>query len=631
MTRSGKSLLMKLAYFCNAGWLFLVSVIGAPGVGYASPQATLFADSDPRLQQLLKQVEGILPSEIKDVLLQSRRPIRVVINSKLPAPERVEQLCSREKPRKKVVLGRVHTFFPDRIELNSWLLEQIQANPDHQTPCTHDTIRKLAQATLIHELAHLYDGRHRVSDDVGFQQRVWTGGTPARTPDAYELKNAAENFAVNLELFLLDSEYKCRRPTLYSYLSGVLGASPFDGIQCRGETAVLLHSQTIGKNLMRPADLNPDRIYQIHFLFASQGPALMSRWGHAMYRLVVCAPERTEIGPDCLRDIKHHVVVSHRAAVSDLSISYWKGILGKYPSQLFLYALPEVVDEYTKLELRDMLSLPLKVSDTEKKQIVHRVLEQYWGYRGRYYFFTNNCADEALKLLQGAIDDSALDDLRTLTPLGLYEKYIDARIIDPSHVQDRERGEKEGLFFRSKAPAYDTALRSLKTADSKLEFERIQDFAEGTQALGRREMYDRMKASTAEKAALKGASLPGSFYVLETYALMELQRALSQAVADGLEKLEKKRDPRAQRFKRAFVSGLTTGKAALPSNGYGIPLSTDYTVVDSSPDPEQFAAAQALAKEINDWVRMSFGEKLDEIGRVGANIKFFRDEILKTK
>lgn len=40
-----------------------------------------------------------------------------------------------------------------------------------------------------------------------------------RSADVYEYESPDEAFAVNMEFFLLDPEYKCRRPLLYSYFS----------------------------------------------------------------------------------------------------------------------------------------------------------------------------------------------------------------------------------------------------------------------------------------------------------------------------------------------------------------------------------------------------------------------------
>ena len=84
----------------------------------------------------------------------------------------------------------------------------------------------------------------------------------------------------------------------------------------------------------------------------------MSRWGHSMLRLVICAPGRAR-GPDCRLDLQYHRVLSFRAFVGDVQISSWRGLTGSYPSRLFVLPLEQVIEEYTKVELRGLQSIPL--------------------------------------------------------------------------------------------------------------------------------------------------------------------------------------------------------------------------------------------------------------------------------
>ena len=47
-----------------------------------------------------------------------------------------------------------------------------------------------------------------------------------RSPDGYELASPVEFVAVNLEYFLLDPAYACRRPALYHYFAAHFGDEP---------------------------------------------------------------------------------------------------------------------------------------------------------------------------------------------------------------------------------------------------------------------------------------------------------------------------------------------------------------------------------------------------------------------
>jgi hypothetical protein len=49
-------------------------------------------------------------------------------------------------------------------------------------------------------------------------RRARTAQPPGRAqPDSYELSSPKEYIAVNMEYFLLDPSYACRRPALYQY------------------------------------------------------------------------------------------------------------------------------------------------------------------------------------------------------------------------------------------------------------------------------------------------------------------------------------------------------------------------------------------------------------------------------
>src|SRR5690606_30953376 len=116
-----------------------------------------------------------------------------------------------------------------------------------------------------------------------------------------------------------------------------------------------------------------------------------------------------------------HLVLSYRAFVGDLQLSSWDGLTGAYPSRLFILPLAQVVDEYTKLELRGLVSVPLRLPRAEMEALVERAAEQHWSYDGDYYFLSNNCAVETLKLLRAGTGRADLQALDTLTPTGLLE------------------------------------------------------------------------------------------------------------------------------------------------------------------------------------------------------------------
>ena len=155
------------------------------------------------------------------------------------------------------------------LDLNRNLLASLTdgSAATKKTNRPHGTVRRELLATVLHELTHIYDRsrlwptsertliqrctrqesssglvgipdqcrgqsgrRFTLSDDprlldlAGWQQYVGRRGEReqhnrqiARSPDIYEISSPKEFVAVNMEYFLLDPSYACRRPALYRY------------------------------------------------------------------------------------------------------------------------------------------------------------------------------------------------------------------------------------------------------------------------------------------------------------------------------------------------------------------------------------------------------------------------------
>lgn len=326
--------------------------------------------------------------------------------------------------------------------------------------------RERLVATLLHELAHYHDRRTGLSRDprlldlAGWQERARKPGRERanpftdRSPDRYELDAPAEFLAVNLEHFLLDPQYACRRPALYRFLAGHFGWAPA-AAECAPGLAWLDASAGPGEPSL--AVLDPARVQAVEYLLAEGNDELMSRWGHSMLRLVVCAPGR-EPGPDCHLDLQHHLVLSFRAFVDDVQLSSWAGLTGGYPSRLFVLPLDQVVEEYTAVQLRDLRSIPLDLQPAEIAMLLERVGRLHWSYDGRYRFIGNNCAVETFKLLHDGVPRLAGERLAAITPTGLLSKLEKRGIADASVLEDEERALRLGYRFESLEPRFQQML-----------------------------------------------------------------------------------------------------------------------------------------------------------------------------
>lgn len=546
------------------------------------------------------------------------------------------------------VYGQVGRF--SGIELNAALLPRLVdgSAARNRIGRAHGTQRQELLATLLHELTHLYDRarlwptaerqrinqcrqrarstglvgladecrgqterRFTLSDDprlldlAGWAQRVGRrgardtdNGQVARSPDDYELRNALEFVAVNLEYFLLDPSYACRRPSLARYWREHFDWTP-PTATCASDYPYLNAGRDFARQPL--GRLDPERVYEVDYLLAEANDAWMSRWGHSMLRLVVCAPGRPR-GPDCRLDLDQHLVLSYRAFVGDLQLSSWDGLTGVYPSRLFVLPLEQVIDEYTKVELRSLASVPLRLSRDQLEQLVTRAVEQHWSYDGDYYFISNNCAVETLKLLRSGTGDPQLQALDSILPNGLLQ-LMDARgLADTSVLDDPREALRLGYRFDSFRERYQAMFGVLR---QRLPIPQgsVEAWLEQP-AEDRRQWFSQadLRASAAllllEQAALRRQLL---------LAQDELKQRYLSGRAAGDPNLNKAGSALEQILAN---SGFLSRPAELLDGGYGLPQHSEWQGLENRSRERQQQLRQ-LSDELDGEVR-----KLLEPGRL---------------
>ena len=397
-----------------------------------------------------------------------------------------------------------------QLELNAALLPALldgSAQKPNSRP--HGSQRRELLATVLHELTHLYDRanlqspeerllamhcrqqhssrgvigqsdacrgqsqrRFTLADDprlldlAGWQERAGQRGERDRSndqidrsPDSYELSNPREFVAVNMEYFLLDPEYACRRPALQRYFKEHFDWAPTSQTPCRSG----LPYMNAGRDFARQplGSIDPQRVYEVDYFFADANEQWMSRWGHGMLRLVICAPGRP-LGPECRLDLDQHLVLSYRAFVGDVQLSSWDGLTGNYPSRLFVLPLDQVIEEYTKIELRSLNSVPLLLNREQIEQLLQQTAQLHWSYDGGYYFFSNNCAGETLKLLRSGTNHPQLRSLDTILPNGLQAMLGTRGVADLSVLDDRQQALRLGYRFDSFRERYQAMFQVLQ-------------------------------------------------------------------------------------------------------------------------------------------------------------------------
>lgn len=587
---------------------------------------------EPEARAVLAEVESALPSAVRDGLGTESVDVRF-------DDWRAQVGDCTTSGLWKVKRGRRER---PRIELHASLLDSGTV-----APCSRDR-HTLAQAAVVHALARLHEARsaRAVSSDPAFRYlmgfaRVGTlPGIPRplrsknhleeRSPDPAEWESLEESVATNLELFSLDPEFACRRPAVEQYLSGRFGrGASVAGETCRLETRVWLQSQNPVLDHRLETRLDPERVFEAHYLFAAKAKRIMSRWGHAMIRLVVCAPERAVVGPDCRRDIRHHVVISYRANVQDLRISNWKGLTGRYPSQLFLLPYLEVVDEYTEEQLRELISLPLKLTGDELRMLVKGALEQYWEYRGRYYFVTNNCSTETLDFLRGIVRKEEFARESSWTPIGLYKDLIRTGVANATVLANRAEAIRGGYFVESKLPSLEKAYGALASILGAAPFGTLEAYLAGSSHDVRRSLHDRGSWSLDAAGRRR---LAGFFYFLESYLDTIRNKERVEKVMGYYEKLKRQGSDEAGLLDRfdAFVRlHVVPHPVDRLQAGYGVPQPSDFRArspEDPGRDPEALARLQ---REVQALIAKKFPSETGEILGITANRSHFRQRILE--
>ncbi|MBA0445973.1 DUF4105 domain-containing protein [Stenotrophomonas maltophilia] len=572
----------------RCGWIAALAWLLIPSAHAADRLQLDPSGLDPAQQQLASQTLADVQSLLPDGLLRA-------------LPAHVQVRWSDDLPAD--VHGRA---FAGGIALRRDLLEDGLPGA-----------RRARRSALVHELTHVADrtGANwsrsaRWRDLAGWQRKPWHLGRGNndfrdRSPDGYELKSAAEYLAVNAEHFVLDGEFACRRPALAQWYQAHFGTPPsLPQPQC-ARTLPLLQAES-EEGAASLLQLDPARVYAVDYLFAEGSAQPMSRWGHSMLRLVICRPGRAP-GPDCRLDLEHHRVLSFRAFVGDVQISNWRGLTGGYPSRLFVLPLQQVVDEYTKVELRGLQSLPLQLQRGEIASLLERTAQVHWSYDGRYYFVSNNCAVETAKLLQAGVPRLGEAGLAQLSPRGLKRRLARLGVLDEQVLADRSAAQAQGYYFAS---ARDHYQQMFEVAAAQLD-------------VPARDVRGWLKLPAQQRAPwlLKGDLRASAGLLLLEQAA---QRRAELRARDVLKRqLLAASDSTATRNLRGLLeqSGqwLRPG-TLLREGGYGLPLSDEQAVLAE-------VAANASAQAVPAWqaLRVQLRQQLparqrDEMDAIDANL-----------
>ena len=604
------------------------------------------------LDKTLSEVSALMPQKLKEGMPASIKISFEKLSLGFGMPG--EEICKRytEAEAKKIPKNRfiygMYNKLTNSLYLNEAIMPELAKGRSGSTriSCQHGSLYDQAVATIIHELTHAFDNNQNSLSTTteflrhagfkkGFLRTKNKNVNATRSADPYELKNAAESFAVNMEYFTMDADYACRKPALFNYYKKLLTTDPFPNRSCELNHTVMMSSA----QGFLPIKLDLERVYRIDYLMAAPGTDMSSGFGHSMFRIIMCAPERydfitrkqiaaTPYGPKCLEDKLYHMVVSYRANVEDATLNYVKGILGGYPSMLFILSFADVLDEYNKDELRDVVSYPLKLSQLEKKEFIEKVIEEHWNYRGSYKFFTNNCAVESVDLLKSALGRSELTQ-SSLTPNGVLEDLDKVQMTETKGVGVESYKAKTAQLISAYRLAYGG-----RSIDAKKDKEALLKFVKNSEAEDRLKAFKNAQNNKKTNVDLHSevSALRESLVKTSSFSVLEQQILRTEGASfrkKAAEVFLNSKDPTIQSQMKEKAAEMKIDFKDLSKSGYGVPLLEEIVTDDDLSLKVQ--SGKDIGVQFEKIARQLMPEEFKRLEEISSNISLFNDAAIKIR
>ncbi|MFZ5724471.1 MAG: DUF4105 domain-containing protein [Pseudomonadota bacterium] len=254
-----------------------------------------------------------------------------------------------------------------------------------------------------------------------------------------------------------DATARCRYVARYRWLAGKLGAAPYEPLALCAEYAEWRTPMPAGRVTL---------VFPGSYL---NSPSSM--FGHTLLRIDPPA--------DADSSVLLSWAISFGADIvpGDNSILYiWKGIGGGYPGRFMVEQYFAKIQQYGRMENRDLWEYPLDLTATETAFLVDHLWELR-GIRFDYYFFDENCSYRLLEILEAArpglklTDDFRLSEVPVNTIRGVADAGIaQAPVLRPSaerelraRVENLNPAERELAlgFFAGQARTDDPAFVAL--------------------------------------------------------------------------------------------------------------------------------------------------------------------------
>lgn len=282
-------------------------------------------------------------------------------------------------------------------------------------------------------------------------------------------------FANKLSLYLSDPRFACSNPIFTDYFNH----------RYQKETALyktcheaIPFSVITKDNGVQTRWVEPEKVSEVHLLFAGNDDGLISRFGHTLLRLVIC-PDKSNDKGDCDSNLYQHLTLGFQAHVNEFNIDTLKGLMGSYQAYLYAEEFMSIYRQYAISEFRDLYSLPLTLSTTQKDQLLRGLSQIHWSFSGDYKFLTQNCStllQDTFKIIWPNYAQSKMNEKNRLRPDSFFEDMKDQPLTRAIVFDDLSFAEQTGHYFPSTEPLYKQAFDIVKAARSQSEFEDLDDY-----------------------------------------------------------------------------------------------------------------------------------------------------------
>jgi len=430
------------------------------------------------------------------------------------------------------------------VQLTASDLGSLQASLQHAPTALRKAVLDEAQAGLLEADASVSNKQDNTSSEAVLQALLSSTSQVMLSPDAeFEVfdnivngnqLSIRQSFIAALSAYLTSPSFHCQQPLYFRYFQ----QRYYDSrklASCSWSVPFAVMQEREG---LKQTQLDMRRVRFIHLLFAGEGEALASRFGHVALRLIVCPEAQSSSDADCNANLAEHVVLGFGAHVNDLELDIVKALKGDYQAYLFAANFLDTYRNYAISEFREVYSVPFNINTLQREQMLSELSEIHWRFKDDYAFFSKNCTgllQQALNILLPGFDKGeGMDDL-FIRPDSFFEAVKGSDWLETYRLDTLEMAEQEGYYFSSTKPFYDRAVEAVLGAMSAPEFDDVDGYLEANPVMRRKAIESDVKYAEQLR---QDEHLLEAQLMLEELAIIRSERRIMTVAANYFKDLD---------------------------------------------------------------------------------------------